>query len=242
MLCLQLETLCRTKVFLPLQCGLVGLAVKKLRYVTLGTGTEVSRTQGAPNPVDMAWALCRVCRYAGNLTEWWPVGLHSFVVADLLPPYLKIYGLLHDGPECVGNDVPKPVKLAATSRMEDAVFTRMCRALGLRLPTAAEHKLIKAADILTLHGEVWNWGLPKHRARYPERNMAVEELVLHYHNTYPVAACVDRQGTAPAEFLRRYHEYRVYNGLYGALVDDDSVESGRLLKRLMTVVELPASR
>jgi len=213
---------------------------KPLKYVTLGTGTEVSRVKGAPNPVDMAWALCRICRYGGNLTEWWPVGLHSFAVADLLPPYLKIYGLLHDGPECVGNDVPKPVKLHATSEMEDKILVRTCKALGLRVPTVAEHKLIKAADILTMHGEVWNWGLPNHKRRYPERNTAVEELVLGYHVAYPVTECVNRHGTAPAEFLRRYHEYRVYNGLHAGLSAGLSVSA--MLEHLTRIPELPACR
>lgn len=214
--------------------------MKPLTYVTLGTGTEVSRTKGAPNPVDMAWSLFRICRYGGNLTEWWPVGLHSLAVADLLPPYLKIYGLLHDGPECVGSDVPKPVKLRATSEMEDKIFFRTCFAIGLRLPTAAEHLLIKHADVLTMHGEVWNWGLPNHKRRYPARNAAVEELVLGYHNTYPVEECVNRQGTGPAEFLRRYHEYRVYNQLHKAL--SFGMPAPLLLKELTRIPELPACR
>ena len=54
---------------------------------------------GAPSLLDTAISLSREGRFAGAGQRFFPVALHSFVVADLLPPHLQFDGLMHDSPE-----------------------------------------------------------------------------------------------------------------------------------------------
>ena len=65
---------------------------------------------GAPSLLDIAVSLSREGRYAGAGQRWWPVALHTFVACDLLPKHLQLDGLLHDSPETITGDTPKPSK------------------------------------------------------------------------------------------------------------------------------------
>lgn len=175
--------------------------------VTLASGTVVSRSSGFPTRVDMAWQLGRICRYAGSAREWWPVLLHTFVVADLCPARLKFHAHIHDSPECVGNDVPKPVKTRETSEMEEAIFERTLKAYRVSPLNAEDAELLHIADRMALYGEVWTIGNAGHRKRYETRYPHVEVLVRDYQRRYPVTDCIDRGGRAAWEFLRRFDEY-----------------------------------
>lgn len=176
-------------------------------YVVLFSGTKVAPEYGAPTVVDMAQSLCRIPRFAGNGLEWFPVALHSFIVADLLPLPLKIYGLLHDGPECVGSDVPRPVKTQQTSDMEDAIFHRILMGLGLPDLSEENHRIMKLADNQAMVGEVHTLGPIKLRADYPNRNLVAEKMVLAYAKEFPVQDCTGRGSRACHEFVRRFEIY-----------------------------------
>lgn len=175
-------------------------------YVILFSGTKVARTWGAPQPVDLAQALPRICRFAGNGWEWFPVALHTFVVADLLPAHLKIYGLTHDGPEVVGNDVPKPVKSEETEAMEHGINDRFLSSVGLPRLTKELEELVKNADHRAMHGEVHTLGPVHLRGDYPH-DAVTEKMVLEYFNRYSVVDCTARGGPVAQEFLRRYQLY-----------------------------------
>lgn len=154
---------------------------------------------------DAAISLSRIPRFAGNGWEWFPVSKHCLIVADLLPGPLQIYGLIHDGPETVGSDVPKPVKTAVTSRREDAIFDRMCISLGLPTPDDEVWRIIKWADIAALYGEIHaKLGPPGMEVEYAEhRHPRAEKLAHMYHVTWDANQCTDRNGPLQAEYCRR---------------------------------------
>lgn len=173
----------------------------------LATGTRVSPDYGAPTVEDMAVNLPRICRFAGNGWDWFPVGLHTFIVCDLLPPELKAYGLVHDGSEGVGNDVPSPVKIPAISEQENKIFSRILHYYNLPQLTSEQEKRLKVADTLALWGEVWAVGPPGLRSQY-RRIEFIEKLTLDYLRRYPVTECTKRGGTFGIEFQRRWKVYR----------------------------------
>lgn len=180
--------------------------------VTMATGTLVSANYGVPSIDDMAINLPRLCRFAGNGEEWFSVGLHTFVVCDLLPAPLKVYGLLHDAPEGVGNDVPSPVKSHYTLEQEDKIFARLLVAHNLPPLTHEQEKRLKIADTVALWGEVWTFGPPAIRPHYATRVPIVEELTIDYARRFPPLDCIRRNGPFATEFKRRWEVYRAMAG------------------------------
>lgn len=167
---------------------------------------RISYPNGAPSLFDIAVSLAREGRYAGAGMRWWPVALHTFVVCDMLPDPVKIHGLLHDSPECITGDVPKPVKTEAVEDLEHTLTRNIYRNFGIPMPTRKEEVLIKEADTKALCGEVYTVGtqaLQTLYARCPE----AEELVSAYLKEYPPLECINPDGRAPIEFMRRFRVY-----------------------------------
>src|ERR1700678_1908401 len=77
---------------------------------------------GAPSLFDTAVALSREGRFAGAGQRFFPVALHTFVVCDLLPTSLQFDGLLHDSPEVVTGDTPKPAKSDEIEKFEEELL------------------------------------------------------------------------------------------------------------------------
>jgi hypothetical protein len=117
------------------------------------TGQHVVLEYGAPSIRDIAVQLMRLDRFGGAGVAFWPVGLHSMLVAAMLPPELEHHGLLHDSPECCVADVPRPFKTDAARAVEARLMTRIYSSLGIVLPTPEEAKLIHAADIRAVNAE-----------------------------------------------------------------------------------------
>lgn len=155
----------------------------------------------------MAFQLGRIPRWVGGGTEFFSVMLHSFIVADLVPSYLKAHALIHDSPECVGNDLPSPIKTDATRAMESAIFDRSCSALRLGVLTTDEKLIIKEADRRSLRGEAWVVGNDGHRQVYSDRDYQAELLVSYYLNTFHYTETIERDGAGVEEFFVRYEEY-----------------------------------
>lgn len=179
----------------------------KYRKVLFTYSGKLSFPGGAPCLFDMAVQLSRECRYAGAGMRWWPVVLHTFVVCDLLPEPLKIHGLAHDTPETITGDVPKPVKTKEIEKFENMLLRSIYqKTFRIPLPTKAEHSIIKSADTNTLCGEVYTVGTRRLQDIYPRCPQA-EELVMKYLNEYPPLECINPDGRAPIEFLRRARLY-----------------------------------
>lgn len=125
------------------------------------TGTHITREFGAVNITDMAVQGCRLVRFAGagHKVPFWPVALHSLLVADILcyvlnRPDLEHEGLLHDlEAEAIMNDIPKPHKTDEQKTHEKALARRTRTLLGLLDIFPADERVVKLADIKAVHAE-----------------------------------------------------------------------------------------
>ncbi len=62
------------------------------------------------HPEDIIQGLSKVCRFGGQLTNFYSVAQHSVLVAYLAPKELKRAALIHDATEAYLGDVIKPLK------------------------------------------------------------------------------------------------------------------------------------
>lgn len=169
---------------------------------------RISYPDGAPSIQDIAVGLSRECRYAGAGLRWWPVALHCFCVADLMPKKLKVYGLLHDASECLTGDVPKPVKTDEIEQFEEEMQERIYKSLGLPLLTSEKDRaIVKQADRDVLRGEVYTVGTQALQEVY-ERCPHAERIVVKYLKQYPPMECISPDGSCPIEFIRRFRIYK----------------------------------
>lgn len=179
---------------------------RELRHLYMYSGT-ISYPHGSPSLMDVAIGLSREGRYAGAGMRWWPVALHLFVVCDLLPDELKLDGLMHDWPEVITGDIPKPSKTAETERREDIFLRHFYKSFRIPFPNRAARAQVKEADNRTLHGEVYTVGTQALQALYP-RCPEAEALVMKYVNLYTYADCLEAGGRVPIEFMKRFRQYK----------------------------------
>lgn len=164
----------------------------------------------SPTVRSVAIGLMRETRYCGQSPKWWNVGLHSFVVADMLPHRLKWHGLVHDEPECVTGDIPHDLKTNKQRVLENALLARFYKHNGVTLPTKAEHRLIKSADNEAVNGEVWTDCGTKCLQELYQYHDTAAKLVRRYTRLYTYADCLEPNGLAVQEFIRRFELYKTY--------------------------------
>ena len=115
------------------------------------TYTGVRFDLEAPTPEmirieDIAHALALINRFAGHTREPYSVARHSIYVAEVLPPSLKLEGLLHDAAEAYLGDVTSPLKellpdyRIIETRVEDVIRRKF------NLPAIASHE-VRVADL-----------------------------------------------------------------------------------------------
>lgn len=168
---------------------------------------KISFPDVAPSLMDIAVSLSREGRYAGAGMRWWPVALHTLVVCDLLPSHLKIHGWMHDTPEVITGDVPKPVKTPEIEEFEEVLLQGIYKNLDVQFPTTTERRLVKEADRKAFRGEVYTVGtqaLQTENERCPE----AEELIYKYVDKYSYQDCLEASGKVPIEFMRRFRLYK----------------------------------
>lgn len=149
---------------------------------------------------DIASQLAKVCRFGGACTSFYSVAQHSVEVAELLPPELRGYGLLHDAHEMIVGDLTTPVKQAIhavyhrreplellVSRIDEAIFV----AFGLDYPMPPSvAREIKHADMTMFATELRDlmvpaahaWGTlpsPREKRVIPLEWQAAEQEFLH---------------------------------------------------------------
>lgn len=100
---------------------------------------------------DIAYALGRICRFAGHTSRFYSVAEHCVHVARLVPFDLGRAALLHDGSEALIGDVSRPLKsmLPQYKAIEARIETMLARRFALEgdLPLALHHPDVKAADL-----------------------------------------------------------------------------------------------
>lgn len=136
-------------------------------------------------PELIAIGLGNVCRYSGQVDPFYSVAEHSLLVAERVPPELRLAALLHDASEGLGmSDVIGPLKavLPEYKAIEDRLMRAVEARFGLE-PGACEHPLIKEADRrvlrteqLVLRGVVDEIRLPRERDVEPYSDVAFVRL------------------------------------------------------------------
>lgn len=121
---------------------------------------------------DIAHALSMTCRYTGHCREFYSVAEHSSLCSLLLPPELKLAGLLHDASEAYITDVASPIKahLSNYQAIEDGIMEVVAKKFGFEYPL---HPAVKYVDLVMLSTEAWhlmggqgkNWDLWEYRKR-----------------------------------------------------------------------------
>lgn len=120
-----------------------------------------------PCAMDVDWRviaahLAKLCRFGGAASSHYSVAQHSIVVAEQLPPHLRLYGLLHDAHEAVIGDITSPVAAAlaalagrtALLALKDLQDVAIHQAAGLPWPPPEESaRLIHEADMRALATE-----------------------------------------------------------------------------------------
>lgn len=169
---------------------------------------QIAFPGGAPSLLDTAVSLSREGRFAGAGQRFFPVALHSFVVADLLPLGLQFDGLMHDSPEVITGDTPKPAKTDEIEAFEEELLYAKYREMGVTFPNDGIRRTVKEADRKVMRGEVYTvgnlWLQPFHEP-CPE----AEELIFRYVKEYTYEDMLEASGRVPMEFMRRFRLYRL---------------------------------
>lgn len=103
---------------------------------------------------DIAHHLANLCRFSGAVREFYSVAQHSVMVASILPPALRLAGLLHDASEAYLGDVISPIKrhIPSYQYMEELVMAAVEQRFTLDL-TTQDRAVIKRADLVLLATE-----------------------------------------------------------------------------------------
>jgi len=101
---------------------------------------------------DIAHSLALINRFNGAAIFPYSVAQHSLYVAGLLPPKLKLHGLLHDAAEAYVGDMVSPLKkiMPEYKEVEAKISKVVADVFGLSYPAPAE---VKKADLAVLSAE-----------------------------------------------------------------------------------------
>ena len=106
---------------------------------------------------DIAHGLAHQCRFNGQTNKFYSAAQHSVMVASILPPELRLAGLLHDVAEAYLaetylGDIVQPLKeLLPDFALIESRFNDV---IGKRFNVNLQHQaLIKRADIIALATE-----------------------------------------------------------------------------------------
>jgi uncharacterized protein len=168
---------------------------------------KVAFPEGVPSVLDTAISLSREGRFAGAGQRFFPVALHTFVVCDMLPPHLQFDGLMHDTPEVITGDTPKPAKTDEIEAFEEELLRANYNFYDVYFPTEIERKLVKDADRKAMRGEVYTVGNLALQEFYAPCSEA-EELIFKYVKEYTYEDMLEASGRVPMEFMRRFRLYR----------------------------------
>lgn len=107
---------------------------------------------------DIACGLSRVCRYTGQLRDFYSVAQHAMMVAELVDEDLRLAALHHDDSEAYMNDLPRNLKhsagLAGYRGLEARLTTVIERAFGINLKAQQRCQIKAADDLLAIYERI----------------------------------------------------------------------------------------
>ena len=168
---------------------------------------KVAFPGGAPSILDTAISQSREGRFSGAGQRFFPVALHVFCVADLLPDPLKFDGLMHDSPEVITGDTPKPAKTDEIEAFEEELLRAIYASHGVTFPSPEVRKQVKAADRRVYRGEIYTVGTTALQ-EFDEPCPEAEELIFKYVKEYTYEDMLEASGRVPMEFMRRFRLYK----------------------------------
>lgn len=115
---------------------------KQYGYIVLSNGNRLDLLNPDPAMMDIetiAGPLSRLCRFSGQIREFYSVAQHSVLVSDMVPEEHRFTALMHDATEAFCADMPKPIKQLCPDY--EAIEERMWKALCQRydLPLVLPH-------------------------------------------------------------------------------------------------------
>lgn len=104
------------------------------------------------DPLDIAHALARLCRFNGHTHTHYSVAQHSLLVCELVPREDQLPALIHDATEAYLGDITSPLKalIPEYRKIEQRVWDVICEHFDID-PVLPES--VKRADIVTLATE-----------------------------------------------------------------------------------------
>ena len=108
------------------------------------------------NIEDIARGLSNQCRFTGQINEWYSVAEHCMWVADILPPRLRLCGLMHDAAEAYITDLSSPIKRMIGQpyrQIEECIALAIGDKFGLSDRLVVLPQAVKDADRIMLMTE-----------------------------------------------------------------------------------------
>ncbi len=158
-------------------------------FITTFTGRKFHYLDPQPDEIcieDIAHALALTCRFGGMCREFYSVADHSIRVAEILPPELRLAGLLHDAHEAYLHDILRPIKQdmpiyrEIANKIQDAIdlkFDTWATATVYRNEIKAADNILLATEARDLMANTEGWvELPKpQKERIKPRSMEESE-------------------------------------------------------------------
>lgn len=132
--------------------------------------------------VDIAHSLANLCRYTGHTRRFYSVAQHSVLVANVVGPAHRAWGLLHDAAEAYLGDMAATLKVADTPLgaayrdVEESVTRAIAEHFELAWPepaevVAADRALFVAEfrDVMPLHPGDLEWLVERHGPAYSDK-------------------------------------------------------------------------
>ena len=134
-----------------------------MTWITTHTGLHFDYSKPNQDAIyirDIAIALSRECRFAGQSHRFYSVAQHSIECSYIVPDAFKLEALLHDAVEAYCKDIPSPLKklLPDYKKIENNIDLVIRKKFNLPLTISAE---VKRADLIMLateHRDIANDG------------------------------------------------------------------------------------
>ena len=144
------------------------MTTNKTSWIQTYTGRKVYPLELTADQVcveDVAHALSLKCRFAGHCRRFYSVADHSLRVAAILPPPLRLAGLLHDAAEAYLPDVAGPIKsrflLRPGARYRDASAGSAVQASCVRADTGEYTPTFDEVEAHVLSAVFEGLGVPR---------------------------------------------------------------------------------